>query len=202
MTPTPSPLLAHLRRDTSAQHEAVETNRFNQHLASGTATAADAAWFLGKLYGFVAPLEARLAELASQLDPAWELPARRRAHLILPDLHDLLGPAAAPPPLAAALPPLTTLAEALGVLYVLEGSTLGGQVIARQLAKAGIVGGQRYFTAYGPLTGPRWQTTCRLLAEAATPENEAAIVAAATRTFHDLGQWLEVEAGRPASAQN
>lgn len=187
---TPAPILQRLRRDTHAQHEAVEANPFNEALGAGTATAAQTAWFLGKLYGFVQPLEKQLAALAPTLDPAWELPARRRAHLIPADLADLLGPAAPLPPPCPVLPPLATPAQALGVLYVLEGSTLGGQVIARQLEKAGLGAARRYFTAYGALTGPRWQATCRLLAEAATPENEAEIVASAQRTFADLGAWL------------
>jgi len=189
--PTPSPLLQRLRHETSAQHEAVEANPFNEALGAGTVTAAQAAWFLGKLYGFMQPLEDQLATLAPALDPAWELPARRRAHLIPADLADLLGPAAITPPRCPVLPPLTTPAQALGVLYVLEGSTLGGQVIARQLEKAGLGAARRYFTAYGALTGPRWQTTCRLLTEAATPENENEIVASAQRTFADLGAWLK-----------
>lgn len=183
------PILQRLRRETHAQHEAVEANRFNAALGAGTVTAADAAWFLGKLYGFVAPCEAALQAHAAALDPAWELPARRRAHFIPADLADL-GAATQPLPLSSWLPPLATEAQALGVLYVLEGSTLGGQVIARQLEKNGLGAARRYFTAYGALTGPRWQAACRLLAAAATPHNEDEIVTSATRTFHDLAAWL------------
>ena len=179
-----------LRRETHAQHEAVEANRFNQALAAGTVTAADAAWFLSKLFGFVLPLEEGINQLAPLLDPAWELASRRRAYLIPFDLEELLGYSALPLPLCPVRPPLATAAQALGVLYVLEGSTLGGQVIARQLEKAGLDAARRYFTAYGALTGPRWQATCRLLAAAATPENEAELVGSATRTFHDLAVWL------------
>jgi len=182
--------LQQLRRETHAQHEAVEANRFNQALAAGTVTAADAAWFLSKLFGFVLPLEEGINQLAPLLDPAWELASRRRAYLIPFDLEELLGYSALPLPLCPVRPPLATAAQALGVLYVLEGSTLGGQVIARQLEKAGLDAARRYFTAYGALTGPRWQATCRLLAAAATPENEAELVGSATRTFHDLAVWL------------
>ena len=187
---TPSPILQRLRRETQAQHEAVEANPFNQALAAGTVTAADAAWFLKKLFGFVLPLEEGINRLGPVLDPGWELYTRRRAYLIPFDLQDLLGHSALPLPLCPVLPPLATPAQALGVLYVLEGSTLGGQVIARQLEKAGLGAAKRYFTAYGAHTGPRWQATCRLLTEAATPENEDEIVASATRTFADLAAWL------------
>jgi heme oxygenase len=185
-----SPILQRLRRETHAQHEAVEANRFNQALAASTVTAADAAWFLSKLFGFVLPLEEGINQLAPQLDPAWELHTRRRAYLIPFDLEALLGRSALPLPLCPVRPPLATPAQALGALYVLEGSTLGGQVIARQLEKVGLGEARRYFTAYGALTGPRWQATCRLLAAGATPENEDELVASAQRTFGDLAVWL------------
>ena len=61
---------------------------------------------------------------------------RYRAPLILEDLARLGFPAQ--PPLCLAMPSLRTHAQLLGALYVMEGSTLGGQVIARQLDKAGI----------------------------------------------------------------
>jgi heme oxygenase (biliverdin-IX-beta and delta-forming) len=54
--------------------------------------------------------------------------------------------------------------EAIGVLYAIEGSTLGGQVIARHLAQnLGIdrATGARYFSGYGLETESRWQEFCR-----------------------------------------
>ncbi|UOQ78251.1 hypothetical protein MUN84_06595 [Hymenobacter sp. 5516J-16] len=53
-------------------------------------------------------------------------------------------------------------------MYVLEGSTLGGQVIARQLAKANIPA-RAYFSGHAEQTGPLWKTFVGLLTQAATP---------------------------------
>lgn len=54
----------------------------------------------------------------------------------------------------------------MGTLYVTEGSTLGGQVIARNL-KANLnldsSGGAAYFNGYGEETGLRWRAFCSLL---------------------------------------
>jgi heme oxygenase len=50
-------------------------------------------------------------------------------------------------------------AELVGVLYAIEGSTLGGQVIARQVAKNfGLTSanGGRFFSGYGTQTAERW----------------------------------------------
>ena len=122
------------------------------------------------------------------LPPAWQQEHRYRAHLIPEDL-------AVPPsalPLCPTLPPLDTLPRLLGAMYVMEGSTLGGQVIARQLAKAGIPT-RAYFTGYAERTGPLLKQFCEQLGEAATPENEDEIVLSAARTFQYLENWLNKE---------
>ncbi|TDN37087.1 hypothetical protein A8B98_04965 [Hymenobacter sp. UV11] len=186
LPPSPGPtILARLRAETRPYHDALELNEFNQALAAGTPSAAATRWFLGKMYGFLVPYEEALRQHAAALGPAWEVPERQRAYLILSDLHlpaDQL-------PQCPALPPLASLPQLLGAMYVLEGSTLGGQVLARQLAKAGLDLG-RYFTGYGALTGPRWKTFCRLLGAAVTPATEADIVASAGLTFQTLTAWL------------
>ena len=109
------------------------------------------------MYGFLQPYEAHLRQHAEELGPAWEIAERQRAHLILADL----GVPADQLPLCPAMPPLATVPQLLGALYVLEGSTLGGQVLARQL-----------------------------VAQAATPDNEDAIVQSAIHTFQHLAAWL------------
>ena len=179
----PSPNLQALRRETRPAHDALEQNAFNQQLAAGTITAAAAAHFLAKMYGFLAPYEARLR--AQNLGPEWEADTRQRAHLILEDLQQPASSLAVCP----AMPPLATWPQLLGAMYVMEGSTLGGQVISRQLAKADIPL-RTYFSGYGERTGPLWKAFCQLLTQAATPANEAEIVQSASLTFQQLDAWL------------
>ena len=188
INPPESPaILPRLRHETRPFHDAVEQNPFNLALAAGTVTAADTARFLAKMYGFLAPYEAQLHAQAALFGPAWQLEQRYRAPLILEDLVRL-GHAAAPP-LYPGLPPLGTRAQLLGAMYVLEGSTLGGQVIARQLDKAGIVP-HAFFTGRAERTGPLWKGFCQHLTEAAETEEPAAIVASAVHTFQALSAWL------------
>ncbi|MDJ0364067.1 biliverdin-producing heme oxygenase [Hymenobacter sp. H14-R3] len=186
IAPVSSGLLARLRAETRPYHDAVEQNEFNRALGAGTPGAAATTRFLADMYGFMRPYETQLLAHAPALGPAWEIPGRLRAHLILEDLrvpaHQL--------PLCPALPPLATRPQLLGAMYVLEGSTLGGQVLARQLAKAGLDLG-RFFTGAGPLTGPRWKSFCHLLAATATPgQEEAEVVQSAIVTFQTLAAWL------------
>nr|GFC70870.1 hypothetical protein [Tanacetum cinerariifolium] len=121
------------------------------------------------MYGFLTPYEARLRQ--QNLGPEWETDTRQRAHLILDDLQLTASQVATCPD----MPPLGTWPQLLGAMYVVEGSTLGGQVIARQLAKSNIPM-RSYFSGYAERTGPLWKVFCQLLTQEATPENEAEIV--------------------------
>jgi heme oxygenase len=179
-------LLSRLRLETRPYHDAVEANSFNTALAAGTVTATETAQFLARLYGFMQPYETALRLHAADFGPEWQLDQRYRTPLILEDLARLGFPAE--PPLCIAMPPLHTQAQLLGAMYVMEGSTLGGQVIARQLDKAGIAA-HAFFTGRAERTGPLWKAFCQLLGEAAN-EDQAAVVASAILTFQSLSEWL------------
>jgi heme oxygenase len=180
---SPSPILQALRLETRPAHDQLEQNAFNQQLTAGTITEAATTHFLTKMYGFLVPYEARLRQ--QHLGPEWETATRQRAHFIL---NDLQKPAAALKT-CPDMPPLGTWPQLLGAMYVVEGSTLGGQVIARQLAKANIPL-RSYFSGYGERTGPLWKAFCQLLSQEATPENQTEIVQSASLTFQKLDTWL------------
>lgn len=81
---------------------------------------------------------------------------------------------------------------ALGSHYVMEGSTLGGQVIARALAAAPWrpAAGLRYFDSYGAETGARWRAFKAWLDDAAPPEAWPMVANGAAATFDALAAWL------------
>jgi heme oxygenase len=94
------------------------------------------------------------------------------------------------------LPELSDLAQGFGCLYVLEGSTLGGQFISRHVGKVlGVTpevgGGGRYFHAYGEQTGAMWREFgTGLTAFVAECGGEDRVVASATATFRALRSWF------------
>ena len=111
-----------------------------------------------------------------------DLPERRRADALASDLRALgvepLAPMPAPEPLSDA--------EALGALYVIEGSTLGGQVIMRSLQGTDFeAGATRFFDAYGPRTGAMWKAFCAALEAfgVARPQDVPFVLAGARRCF-------------------
>ena len=91
------------------------------------------------------------------------------------------------------------------MLYVLEGATLGGQVICRQLGprlNLSADAGLSFYASYGELVGPRWKTFCALLTERAEgdPDPEAftaAAALAAQQMFRAFGRWVVPALGAP-----
>lgn len=94
--------------------------------------------------------------LGPQLEdvPGLDFASRRRTPLLEADLAALGGEAADPVEIAA----VGSRAEALGFLYVLEGSSLGGQVIRKRAAARGLdMKGLSFLNPYGERTGEYWK---------------------------------------------
>jgi heme oxygenase len=99
-------------------------------------------------------------------------------------------------PLCAAAARLAGTREAaVGALYVMEGSTLGGQVISKALAGADWLptGGLAYFNPYADRTGAMWRSF-RDWAQMTTPiETHAEVAAGAVSAFETLHGWMAEE---------
>jgi len=111
-------------------------------------TMIDLADCLGRFHSLVAPLEAQLAAFPEFAAIGIDIGGSCRSQLLQADLA-ALGRA---PPRPVSLPPLPTFPVALGALYVLEGSGLGGKVILRALARrfgASLAAATSYFGAGG-----------------------------------------------------
>lgn len=183
-------VLRMLRTGTTAEHAAVE-----QALAllDPELTHCRLAAVLDRLHGFWLAAEAGLDEWATRFPADAALlnwPQRGRAALYAADLRSL----GSPPERSQLpqLPPVADTDEALGRLYVLEGSTLGGVFIDRHLA--GLPGLSditlRAFSPYGCETGAMWhafRTATRGLVAAGA--DAAAVVDAARATFASLAGW-------------
>jgi heme oxygenase len=91
------------------------------------------------------------------------------------------------------LPPVECLADVLGAKYVIEGSTLGGQIIARQLERqlslSGGVG-YSYFQGSGRGTMFYWRSFVMMMNDSVRPADEDRVVHAAGKTFERLQTWM------------
>lgn len=84
----------------------------------------------------------------------------------------------------------TSPADFLGAMYVVEGSTLGGQYIAKHVGEKFILSdgcGNAYFRGYGDRTGSMWRSFKQELA--ALPEEDGdRVIAAARVMFRVFGE--------------
>lgn len=170
-----------LREATATRHAAIDA-LLALRLPFGVAHYARV------LQGFAAFLSAWEPRMGRALAPAWQpwFGASVRLHLVQQDLAKM-GLAQVP---AAVAPPLDTPAAALGSLYVLEGSALGGQFIAAAARRElGLTPdhGAAYFHGCGSATASRWREFLdRLAADLALPEARLQAVQGAIATFDAL----------------
>lgn len=185
-------VMARLKAHTHAAHMQLEQNRYAVAIESQTLTRQAYGEFLLKFHRFYTPLEPRLLACGELIPLGLDYAERQKLPALTRDLHALgIDPEAHP--VCPATPALPNLAAVLGVLYVVEGSTLGGQVIHRQLRA--LFGEQapavtHFFSGYGPLTGPRWKQFGAAVNARVTPALEPITLEAARETFALFADWV------------
>jgi heme oxygenase len=188
------PALVLLRERTRTEHDAVERVL---DLMSDALTLRTYVRTLERFHGFWQPVERRLQRIVGLREIGLDLAERERAPLLVADLRALgiADPAALP--LCEELPGIDGVPAALGCLYVLEGSSLGGQVIRRHAhERLGITEetGGRFFQGYGERTGEMWRAfSAAVNAFPAGPAGQESMVEAAISTFRSLRRWCERE---------
>jgi heme oxygenase (biliverdin-IX-beta and delta-forming) len=186
-TAEPSSLLQQLRAATRPEHLRLEEllplpQSIEQHISR-----------LKKFYGFHVvwePLaQSRLASLEPTMAPRRKLPllAADLAHFGI-HADQLLAL-----PICDQLPAIHDLPTALGSMYVMEGSTLGGQIISRHLeATLGLRGGSgySYYQSYGSNVGKLWREFLAQMDSHTESENAPSLIDAALQTFTSLHRWF------------
>ena len=148
---------------------------------------------LSAYYGFYHELEDRLQH-SPWMTPGCDLHARLKTPALHRDLQ-ALGVNTQSLALCDTLPVLSSPASVLGVLYVLEGATLGGNVLRKQMSeRLGLDAhnGCAFLYVYGEATGRQWKAFMDFLGSVpldAQARGEA--VQAACSTFSCFEQWLE-----------
>ena len=178
-----------LRAATAEAHHALERDL---DWEARIATLRGYRDLLAGFYGFHAGYEPAIGRALADEDL---FGPRRRLERLDGDLRGL----GLDRPAIAALPVAVPIAmggpaAALGALYVLEGSTLGGQVIRQALERrhgAAVADACAYYQGHGRATAAQWQTFCDALeARCADAAAERATLAAAVATFDALRSWL------------
>jgi len=186
-------ILRRLRNETSERHAGLEQRLpvIEPRLSRDNYRA-----ILEGFFGYYAPLEVPLCASNVWADLPFDFASRRKVPRLEKDLV-ALGKTAEELtrlPRCAELPALDSIPRVLGCLYVIEGATLGGQVITRHLrANLAITPetGGAFFAGYGAATGARWQAFGAMITVAAERfGGQDEIVASANHTFETLDRWL------------
>lgn len=187
------PVLQDLRAGTAELHIALEKRL---PFFSDTLDIQAFVQLMQAYYGFYLPLESALQQSAA-IPADFDLAPRLKAQTLRADLHALgvSAEALANLPLCDQLPLITSGAACLGALYVLEGATLGGQILRREIStRLGLEAdnGAAFLDIYGAATGRRWRDFIEYLSNRPMDAGEReAVVTAAQSTFSCFERWLE-----------
>jgi heme oxygenase len=92
------------------------------------------------------------------------------------------------------LPEIHNHLQALGALYVIEGSTLGGKIISKMInQQLGLTDGLglSFFDGYGNDTELMWQRFRQSIDQQVKPADEQIIIQSANDTFLKFSNWFD-----------
>ena len=181
-------IMEQLKNETKEAHQSLE--KLLIPYIKQTNTTETYSRLLEMFYGYMKPVE----ELIDQHVEKSKIPAysdRRKAESLLDDLkywgkNDI-------PQLAEQLPEINNYNQAIGAMYVFEGSTLGGKIINKILM--GNLGketpeGFSFYNGYGEQSQAMWGSFTGALNNAELSETDRQeIVAAANDTFIKFKNW-------------
>jgi heme oxygenase len=186
-----------LRRATRIEHKALDAHPAFAALMEGTLSVDGYRSLMALFHGFYQrhdPLLERACSLHA-LDRMGFVYASRSV-LLRSDLAALDGGPSGPrTDKSAALPPIGSAGTLGGVLYVIEGSMLGGTVLCRAvealLSQKGAEG-CGYWRWCRDASAARWAMTCAMIERlAATETARAEMIAGAQAAFATFAGWLD-----------
>ncbi|MBL7717599.1 MAG: biliverdin-producing heme oxygenase [Flavipsychrobacter sp.] len=181
-----------LRERTGPAHRQLEALPLSRAIVDPAVTKAQYTRYLQLMADVVADVEEHLFPLLAGTIP--DIDERRKLAFITADLALLGAGWERTSPVTGATGTMG-LAEAMGVMYVIEGSTLGGRVIVKNIESA--LGyqeksGAAYFSGYGTRTGPLWKSFLECFTAFAAGAEEGAVLKGADHAFTTIYKQLSI----------
>ncbi|PZU85523.1 MAG: heme oxygenase [Chryseobacterium sp.] len=172
-----------LKEQTKQQHDDTEAKLQSQKIFDKSYTLDDYKTLLIHNYKLISRYEPQIQEQLKGY-PELKLDLRRKIDALKVDLNNLDIETGSEAPTQN----LENEAEAFGALYVMEGSTLGGNVIAKQLKRNPEFENVEfnYFGVYGENTGPFWQEFKSIIDEKISEEQYEDCVTGAKKAYQLL----------------
>jgi len=177
-----------LKNTTMSSHHEIEKNPMLKKILSKSLSREDYSDILNRFLGFIEPFEAKVRQI---------LKSDMNSHLLKTqwlkkDLKSLNSEMDIK--LNSFSNSISTVADALGALYVLEGSMLGGQMILRHLKKFDFITEENsnYYSGYKENTAENWKSFLNTLEKFDNehPKQREGVVNSAIKTFEELDRWF------------
>jgi len=186
--------LDNLRSKTSASHKNLEALPISRSIVNPKITIEEYALYLSLMHDVVRNLEEGIYPILSDAIP--DLSERKKAQLILNDLKFTKSEKRQDhSPFDAAE---ISVPFAMGIMYVVEGSTLGGRFIIKNIQESfgfDEENGASYFGGYGNKTGSYWKKFLNALTDFETRNNAGEeIIAGADYAFKAIHKHLSENA--------
>lgn len=187
--------LEKLRSHTAPMHQALEQNNYSIALMSSGISLNDYRVYLEKIYGFIASFEDVVFPKLKDIFP--DIEAKQKSALLEEDIKKLGGNIETIPIFnhSRMAGMYDNVSSALGGLYVIEGSTLGGMIINNHVVKhleEQVKGKTNYFTVYGDKTATNWRSFLKVFVIASESLlNPDQVIEAAADTFEALDAWMQ-----------
>jgi heme oxygenase len=182
----------HLRAQTQPYHKNIEQKL---DLMNPTLSLDRYRTLIERFFGYYGPFEDVLAQCLEGKFPELDFESRRKSQALKQDLNflGLNTSQITSLPRCQKLPQPGNAEEALACLYVIEGATLGGQILAKHFQvhlKLEATQGCAFFSGYREMTGPRWRQFLHTL-NTISPSEELLnrLIAIAVQTFVSLENW-------------
>ncbi|WP_341225518.1 biliverdin-producing heme oxygenase [uncultured Arcticibacterium sp.] len=179
-----------LKKDTLEEHQNLEgmiVRRLKQ-----LENKADLAKVLKSFYGFYNPLETAIEKFIFKSSLP-DMETRRKSSWLLQDLQNL-EVNNEELPLCDDITTISNKSQALGAMYVLEGSTLGGEHINKMLQKQLNLNDEAvltFFSSYKENTYKKWAIFLKFLENQTNSKEEQQLaIQSANETFTKFHKWL------------
>ncbi|WP_342087817.1 biliverdin-producing heme oxygenase [Dyadobacter sp. OTU695] len=181
-----------LRQETAESHQKLENNPLSEAILAPSVSVKDYQSYLAALFGVTIACEDQVFPAISHI--ITDLSARYKSRLIIDDLLATGLTEAEIDALPIHRFEFSSVAEALGIMYVLEGSTLGGRILYKHIHEVhGFTpeSGASYFWGYGAQTGNLWKSFISSLTQFVDEhEGRDEVISSAKNTFTIIDNWL------------
>lgn len=182
-------LLDSLKSSTHQYHYQIEQVDLLKKITSNKITRTEYKKLLCQFYGFINPCEEKIKQKFQHI-----IKGREKSALLSKDLLELNCTVSRNFLFCKNIPSFNTVPDVLGYLYVFEGATLGGQLLANLLKQTFQTEPDvpmRYFSGYGEQTRKNWDAFLKFLIGCDFNCDERKnLIESAINTFSSLLNWL------------